>query len=1015
MATAPGLVGEGSLHDMASAHSINNINQRRDTISSSFALKYRFMPSARSPPLHPPIMRIPRSRLPPEDPGTPTPAALSSAGFRAKSWAVAAVKTAKSVEILRSKKSFGGLRKIRKRRRSTNYNLVSIGHENPRSFSSGAVNQHNLNEAGFSEPSSFSLKQPKLRTPTQGIPPLSARKANKALPSEKPLPQTPDAKPDPELSPATSRSLIDAEDRPLRHSPPGMPGVQEEWPILAPLKATDSANKEDNGCQLTSMTSTPSATTPCGVKMFSDAANKLSESFATASIAAQEPVSEKSDTGVPAEETSQPQKTFTVTEPGTPNAPSFGKSNPFRNKSRAFGALGSPPTTPVNRNFSYTFDSQRRPAAMCGLHDSSVAEKSENFSSKESTTDTLIPPDKTGSVSKIPRISPTSAIFSGLANRPISPAFSPSHRSSIPLPSRLLHTHKHKQPPMTPINRNTAIVSGNLEQSIASTADHPKQPEADEFTHEELSFDIDIATDSEESDYHFEGTMDAESITEGGVRVKQLSHLSPSTGPQLRISPEAERVIMGGDEELTSERAKLPAQGRWRLDARREFRISTDSLFGGFGAKRDWRTRPTSSMDAISTQESTVETRIQKTIPKVKSADLNIHSHSPSGNSTENKNPPGNNSNITPTGRTSNNPFFNRVISKSSTFIVKNENRNKEPKSVKNNSPCVEKLGQDIASSPAELPKEANARKASPKPIKKFEISPSNSKQTPERSEIGKRPYAMRRGSPRNARPHRVPTHRSPDKMVRQQSSDLGYQSKSKVTRAMPMSAAVQDNNRIHDVVGGDGTPHGRHSHGHAHGIASQGSAKPKSSGTKGVLSNFRGLFTKHKAESLKENPIHTPSHQNERISRKSRVSLKGERSITRSPVRYYQAIFGTDREVQASQELRNHGATASGNPSVTQVAPAFADTRNVSGLAMEVLDSARAEPDAGKKEQLVRLGSYLIEALNHSNDAEKAMITAIQAAKQAEISCALAKENALRIGQVARGWLGDTNSGQTA
>ena len=33
-------------------------------------------------------------------------------------------------------------------------------------------------------------------------------------------------------------------------------------------------------------------------------------------------------------------------------------------------------------------------------------------------------------------------------------------------------------------------------------------------------------------------------------------------------------------------------------------------------------------------------------------------------------------------------------------------------------------------------------------------------------------------------------------------------------------------------------------------------------------------------------------------------------------------------------------------------------------------------------------------------------MLAAIQAAKEAEVSCALAKENALRISQVAREWV---------
>ncbi|EER38126.1 conserved hypothetical protein [Histoplasma capsulatum H143] len=56
-------------------------------------------------------------------------------------------------------------------------------------------------------------------------------------------------------------------------------------------------------------------------------------------------------------------------------------------------------------------------------------------------------------------------------------------------------------------------------------------------------------------------------------------------------------------------------------------------------------------------------------------------------------------------------------------------------------------------------------------------------------------------------------------------------------------------------------------------------------------------------------------------------------------------------------------------------------------------------------------LGKILVEVVNHANDAESAMLAALQAAKQAEIACALAKENALRLARVAQDWINLSNS----
>lgn len=51
------------------------------------------------------------------------------------------------------------------------------------------------------------------------------------------------------------------------------------------------------------------------------------------------------------------------------------------------------------------------------------------------------------------------------------------------------------------------------------------------------------------------------------------------------------------------------------------------------------------------------------------------------------------------------------------------------------------------------------------------------------------------------------------------------------------------------------------------------------------------------------------------------------------------------------------------------------------------------------------QMGKVLIQSINHAHDAEKAMLNAIQAAKEAEVACALAKENAAKLAQVAEEW----------
>ncbi|KAI5288798.1 hypothetical protein KEM54_004855 [Ascosphaera aggregata] len=75
----------------------------------------------------------------------------------------------------------------------------------------------------------------------------------------------------------------------------------------------------------------------------------------------------------------------------------------------------------------------------------------------------------------------------------------------------------------------------------------------------------------------------------------------------------------------------------------------------------------------------------------------------------------------------------------------------------------------------------------------------------------------------------------------------------------------------------------------------------------------------------------------------------------------------------------------------------------NLTEYTMELLKAARREGDDATKVKMIRLAKTLVEAVNHAHEAEKSMLIAAQAARRAELSCAQAQENALKIGDIAR------------
>lgn len=747
-----------------------------------------------------------------------------------------------------------------------------------------------------------------------------------------------------------------------------MPGAKEDWPILAPSKPFIPTDKESSEDQLPAMTSKEEPeNTPCAVKLFGDAASRLAGSFVPSSAPTPTPVSGDSDAAViAAEAPSQPQPlpALETTEQSTKSFPVTQGSNPFRNKPRALASLGSPPATPVNRNFSYTFDSQRRSVAS-RFRDVSNGEN-ENISDRMGATDSPTPTDRKGPMSKIPRISPgvspIDAAFTTGVNRPMSPALSSAQRSSIPIPSRFRHTHKAGHAPTTPVKQDLIpMTPDNQEKVSAPAAGNPKQPEVTKSqANDGPSRVMGFAQDTDESDSRPDDQPNSEYTTETGIRVKQLSHMSPSGGPQLRISSEADKIIMGRIDARPSGKEANSAQGRWRLDDNRDVRVSADSLFGSVGAKRDYKPQSRASLGNMSTPEPMAEQSASKQISKMKSADLSFNSPSPSNSAIGAKKLLEKDVNMPPMPKTSNNPFFNKIMTKSSSFIAKygQEEQNdgdKEPER-------VQKQTEGPTAPLNETTNGVNTGDTSSKNTKKMEIPPPKAKRVPERLDITKRQTGMRRGSPRTNRPQRVSSYRSPDRSAYRIAADHAQQSKSKIARPMPTLVGTQATASYGSEV--DGKPSNTQSpRPPVYSVATpQELTKPKTLGTKGVLSNFRGLFSKHKPDSVKETSIATPAHHNERLSRKSKASLNGNRASNRSPVRYYQAIFGTDREIQASQESQNRNASSSTDPAASQYAPAFADTRNVSALAMEVLNSVHAEEDDARKEKLVKVSKRMFK-----------------------------------------------------
>ena len=190
-------------------------------------------------------------------------------------------------------------------------------------------------------------------------------------------------------------------------------------------------------------------------------------------------------------------------------------------------------------------------------------------------------------------------------------------------------------------------------------------------------------------------------------------------------------------------------------------------------------------------------------------------------------------------------------------------------------------------------------------------------------------------------------------------------------------------------------------------------SNKSQGSYSKGVLSNFRDIFHKRSGD--------TPEL---RSSIKATKKGKGKVSITShgSPFPPMSEVHPIHRPTLASTS-KSRAAVAidkktpllsyespGRNNTISNATPAFqspipSEICTTTSLAMQVIDSARLETSTPKREKLLELGKIMVDTLAQAREAEKAMEEAKQAARRAEVSYVLCKKSVSDLAKFVENW----------
>lgn len=180
---------------------------------------------------------------------------------------------------------------------------------------------------------------------------------------------------------------------------------------------------------------------------------------------------------------------------------------------------------------------------------------------------------------------------------------------------------------------------------------------------------------------------------------------------------------------------------------------------------------------------------------------------------------------------------------------------------------------------------------------------------------------------------------------------------------------------------------------------------------SKGVLSKVGGLF--HKRNSNGTNGSLKVSKKNKQ---KASVASNG------SPFPPISEVHPIHRPTLSSMRRANGNAPRSSLPDFAAKgastpilnSPIPTEVSQTTTLAMQILESARNEGSSPKKERLLELGKIMVDAITQAREAEKAMEEAKQAARKAEVAHALCQKSIGDISKLIVDWRDDMGRGSS-
>lgn len=917
-----------------------------------------------------------------------------------------------------------------------------------------------------------------------------------------------------------TRSLIDASEKPLRRSPPGMPHKQEEWPVLSPQKLTATyTSRTVSHHEKLPGSSIPNEryhkfdnSSPPAALISHKGGTKLSPSHNVRrkQIPPTKPRDQLGPTCKPVETVKHfVQQAKNNKNGDVPTASRFVESSSsvattdlsssaaaVEKSAYEAGSLGHPRQTRtsslrarLSASQSVKETSDMKTKVMGFTNFTSVNEAStkpskdslsfpgetRSRSQAQTSTDLLRAKSSEGSM----RANRAPAQFVGGSRRPNN--HRPTSRSSLRSDSRATGSSPTLQPPKRPAPavpissevlqpakfveaeeskttepRQSSIpvfrptVSSMISQAENGIAPVKTKEENDSGGNDTFRNALDILEDqalepipldsNEEaidksseltnSDNSMPYPLSLQAIEESprqGYHIKRLSVTSPENGPTLKISPDAERLIMGveADKEKGS-KYKIGSKGKELRDSFRKSNLHYKA--SGTESMADLKKRlerPSSSQGLSQSSSRFGLISKESREKKVRSAEhiyslSTNHLHQQSAKPTEPK---------TPLARKStdkcvaDDPFYDvhSTLEQEPAKMVNPAALDKDPSSDEKReiieeaswiSPLVNKhndlsKGKAVGSAPPALQTDRSSGSST---NHKYSIAATPAEEAAHMEQIPSE------GMSKSKDIVEKPLPSTPERSRDSNNSTLSFPPRSS-SRTTPPDYTTK-RSPASQLEGGNPTPkeflHRHNQLGASKGHASspvevshvagtkrdstaRESARSQNSISKGMLSNIRGLF-------------HKRSSDNEPYSMRSSKKFKPSTSIalSGSPFLPISEIHPIHRPTLASS---NRSVVKGQNPTPldtnvnTPATPSFmsplpSEISATTTLAMQLLDSVRTERSSPRKERALELGTIMVEALTQARDAERAMEEAKQAARRAEVACALCKK---AVGDVSR------------